>query len=103
MAALASSSVLGATNGASCAADDGFSDGREFRRPSRDGACGCKFMTSFQPPAGNEYSWLRSGRPSARSRSYGEVIRHRFGVAKSGIEQQNLSSIRVLFDDITKP
>lgn len=84
MATLASSTLVGAS--ISCATEDGFlsTSERGF------GPCCCKLKVSSHLPsdkfAGNEYSWLRSGRSSAWRRSEDAFagFRHRFGVVKAG-------------------
>ena len=91
MATLASSTLLGASN-TTCAADEGFLSTSELGGSRALGPCSCKLKGSFRLPsnmfAGNEYSWLRSGRSSAWRRSdSGDVFagfRHRLGVVKAG-------------------
>jgi hypothetical protein len=92
MATLASSMLLGASN-TSCAAEEGFLSTSEPGKPHATAPCSCKLKGSgFHLPsstfAGNEHSWLRSGRSSAWSRSNsGDVFagfRHRLGRVNAG-------------------
>ncbi|KAG0609107.1 hypothetical protein M758_8G158100 [Ceratodon purpureus] len=85
MATLAASTFFGAPN-SSCAVDEGLlSTSEAVRSP-----CSCKLKSSFHLPssafAGNEYSWLRSGRSSAWRRSDNAGFRQRLGVVNAGLE-----------------